>query len=482
MPSEKLKLVAIGAAPTSLGFAYRLNELIAEGNEEAKNVELTILEQESVPGGLSCTVKDDKGFLWDMGGHITFSHNFPYYEKATRWAVDDWNQLQRNCLVDMNYLFDQEGIHLVPYPAQFAVPLFPEDIKRQCMADLKQRYENPVENSQPANFEEWILQHFGPTILSCFFKPYTRKVWTVDTAKMSPNWVGTRVAKLPQEKLESLCAMNTEELEKADFGWGPNASFSFPTYGGTGAVWKQMADKLPQKWFNLNSRVVDVDHRQKQLSYMDTKSQEVRQMKYDALINTAPIDLLVKQTGVCPELQLDHNQVFIVGVGLKLPIPEDMRAFTWLYFPDPKVPFYRVTFLSRYGEVTPDSEQYWSVMCECARTPDDTITEEEIRDQAVEGLITKSIIKRDQIVSIYSTRLPYGYPIPSISRDSELARAHKALESNSIYSRGRFGGWKYEVSNQDHCFIQGKELADRLILGESEKLYRTGVIAVEKRG
>lgn len=54
--------------------------------------------------------------------------------------------------------------------------------------------------------------HFGPTILETFFKPYTKKVWTVDTAKMSANWVGTRVAKLPQEKLESLCAMDKQEL------------------------------------------------------------------------------------------------------------------------------------------------------------------------------------------------------------------------------------------------------------------------------
>lgn len=29
---------------------------------------------------------------------------------------------------------------------------------------------------------------------------------------MSPGWVGTRVAKLPQEKLESLCSMDSKEL------------------------------------------------------------------------------------------------------------------------------------------------------------------------------------------------------------------------------------------------------------------------------
>lgn len=33
------------------------------------------------------------------------------------------------------------------------------------------------------------------------------------------------MAKLPQEKLEELCAMDAEELKHADFGWGPNAQF-----------------------------------------------------------------------------------------------------------------------------------------------------------------------------------------------------------------------------------------------------------------
>lgn len=121
-------------------------------------------------------------------------------------------------------------------------------------------------------------------------------------------------------------------------------------------------------------------------------------------------------------------QVFIVGVGLRKPMTEFLEKFTWLYFPDPNVPFFRVTILSRYGEVspfflfqiviclfqvTPDSEKYWSVMCECARPIDDPVTEEEIVQQAIDGLVVKSMIKREAIESVYSTTLHYGYPIPT---------------------------------------------------------------------
>ncbi|KAL6737371.1 hypothetical protein Aduo_011020 [Ancylostoma duodenale] len=474
-----MRIVCIGAAPTGLGAAFRLNELIQEKNENAEDVEMVILEKEAYAGGLSCTVKDEKGFLWDMGGHITFNHNFPYYEKAVKWAVDEWNSLQRNCMVDMNYLYDTPGIHLVPYPAQFAVPLFPEEIKQDCLKDLKERYESEPEGT-PENFDDWVLKHFGPTILDVFFKPYTKKVWTVEPAKMSPNWVGTRVAKLPQEKLEELCAMNQEELANADFGWGPNSCFTFPKYGGTGNVWNSMAKKLPKDWFRFNTKVVGINPGAKCLQYVSGDSSEVKELDYDILLNAAPIDLLVKETKLCPEINVDHNKVFIVGVGLEKPMTEFLEKFTWLYFPDRNVPFFRVTILSRYGEVTPDGNKYWSVMCECARPIDDPITEEEVVKQAIDGLVIKSMIQREKIVSVYSTTLEYGYPIPTPARDPELARAHRELEKHSIYSRGRFGGWKYEVSNQDHCFIQGKEFIDRVVLNEPEKLYKTGL--AERQG
>src|SRR6185436_11505443 len=75
---------------------------------------------------------------------------------------------------------------------------------------------------------------------------------------------------------------------------------------------------------------------------------------------------------------------------------------------------------------------------------------------------------RKDIVSTWVFHAPYSYPTPSVERDSILSTVIPYLEQHGIYSRGRFGMWKYEVSNTDHTLMQGVELVNRLMLGEAE--------------
>lgn len=72
---------------------------------------------------------------------------------------------------------------------------------------------------------------------------------------------------------------------------------------------------------------------------------------------------------------------------------------------------------------------------------------------------------RDKIVSRFHRRLEHGYPTPFYGRDELCQPIFKTLEEKGIYSRGRFGAWKYEVSNQDHTMMQGVEAADHIMFG-----------------
>lgn len=58
-----------------------------------------------------------------------------------------------------------------------------------------------------------------------------------------------------------------------------------------------------------------------------------------------------------------------------------------------------------------------------------------------------------------------GYPTPSLGRDAVLKEALPWLKRHGIWSRGRFGSYKYEVANQDHSLMLGVEAVDNMLFG-----------------
>jgi hypothetical protein len=89
----------------------------------------------------------------------------------------------------------------------------------------------------------------------------------------------------------------------------------------------------------------------------------------------------------------------------------------------------------------------------------DTVVEECLRAFVEDRLLPD----RGQVCSVAYKFLPQGYPTPFLGRDAVVDPALRRFEEAGIFSRGRFGAWKYEVANQDHSFAQGYECAERLL-------------------
>ncbi|SYZ64647.1 hypothetical_protein (plasmid) [Leishmania braziliensis MHOM/BR/75/M2904] len=67
-----------------------------------------------------------------------------------------------------------------------------------------------------------------------------------------------------------------------------------------------------------------------------------------------------------------------------------------------------------------------------------------------------------------------GYPIPFVGRNELLEEVQPVLrDTYKIYSRGRFGAWRYEVANQDHSMMQGVEAVGHIFHGTDEVTVNT---------
>ncbi len=448
------RIIIVGAGPTGLGAAYLLNKL------GYKN--WAIYEKEDKVGGLSSSFKDKKGFTWDIGGHVMFSNIEKFNSLADLLLGDHFISHERESWIRMMGRW-------IPYPFQNNIRHLSRIKVLQCLLGLIQTQQN---TKKITNFKDWILKTFGQGIAENFMFPYNFKVWAFPLTIMDYGWIAERISPVSIEKI-----IENIIMEINDTGWGPNNQFKFPLYGGTGGFFNCFKPFVKNNFYCCHqAKSIDIDSQV--ITFNNGKTD-----CYDFLINTAPIDLFVqllhsqkedmervhKQAG-----KLLHNGVYIVGIGLKKHM-ESTKC--WVYFPDENIPFYRMTYFSNYspnnvpfGDIT----TYSSLMCEVSFSSYKYVSESEVIDSVIQGLITAKILGNDdknKIISTWKYKADYAYPVPSIGRDDVLVEIQTILERNRIYSRGRFGAWKYEIGNMDHSVMMGMEVVNRILFKKQEQIW-----------
>jgi protoporphyrinogen oxidase len=210
-------------------------------------------------------------------------------------------------------------------------------------------------------------------------------------------------------------------------------------------------------------------------------------MSVDYLAESMKNDELVKLSK-----GLFYSTTHVIGVGIRGERPERIGDKCWLYFPEDNCPFYRATIFSNYspnnqpqaskklatqqladGSKPKSTEQkegpYWSIMLEVSESSMKAVDQDNLLKDCIQGLINTEMLKpSDEIVSTYHRRFDHGYPTPSLEREGVLKELLPKLQAMDIWSRGRFGSWRYEVGNQDHSFMLGVEAVDSIVNGSVE--------------
>ena len=646
-----MTVLVLGAGPSGLGAATRLQQrsrrraaaaaAVAAGRQAAPPVppqpdnDWLLVEAAPEPGGLARTERTPEGFLFDMGGHVIFSH-WEYFdcavdagleaearataeaamaaaaeaapaastaselvarvhlssgspaaaaiikakaeqeqqgeeqeEEEERWQIAAplpadaaaattttpppppshplWNVHQR-----VSYVWIRG--RWVAYPFQNNLAALPLEDQARCLEGLAEaqcrraadeavaaatetRGATTTTLMTPATFDDWILRHLGKGIADMFMRPYNFKVWARAPRHMSSSWLGERVAAPDFSR-----ALRNALHRREDAGWGPNAVFRFPREGGTGAIWRGLARRLPQNKQRYGDAAVSVDVARREVVFASG-----RRVRYRAMVSTLPLDRMVGMCGRGDLAEgLEYSSTHVVGVGVRLrrideggkegggasgcpssPSSPSSSSSSrscplgnkcWMYFPEDDCPFYRATVFSNYAEGNcppahaelptlcladgssigggdDDSDNsstitgpYWSLMFEVSESQEKpvdcsptfcctptraggdatttTTTTTKLWPRIVldtlRGAVATGLLRADdEIVSLSHTRLERGYPTPTLARDAALARALPWLRDEArVWSRGRFGAWRYELGNQDHALVQGVEAVD----------------------
>ncbi len=464
---RKVKVLIAGAGPCGLGAALEMQESGAGGAED-----FLIVDRSRRPGGWASSRTTAEGFTFDFGGHVLFPHKhylrFAHLlEKLPiRWAS---SVPERGVQVQGRFL---------PYPAQRNLQRLPPGKMALAFGSvLLQRLRGGSEQpeGEGGDLGSYLLGRFGGYLTSILMGPLNRKQWAHAPEKLTDVWVKHRSGSTTRNvaDIELGRMVRNLLLGRDDPGWTAETRVTYPAEGGSGAIWDTVARAIPAEKMLLGVGIESVSLADKTalLSTGET-------VAWEQMISTMPLDVLLRSVPERPELAEQAGRFVrarsrLFGFGVRGRLPERYAGLHSCQVTDADVPFWRVNFPTTVSRGN-GPEGCYSILCEVSEPAGEPARDAgELRAAVEESLFRMGLLDREgvEVISRWEYAIEHGYPVPFLGRDALLGEVQPVLEAAGVYSRGRFGTWRYEISNQDHAFMQGVEVVRRILFRMPEETY-----------
>jgi protoporphyrinogen oxidase len=437
--------VIIGAGPAGLTAAYMLVK---------RGVASTILEADSVVGGISRTVERD-GYRFDIGGHRFFTKVTP---------VDDlWFEilgadefLQRPRMSRILYRGKLYDYPLVPMNA--LKNLGPVEATR-CVASYASARVRPPQDQ--SNLEGFFVARFGWRLYRHFFKTYTEKLWGVPATEITSDWGGQRVKdmSLMRAGIDALTPKRIKNRKnKSQQSTSLIEEFNYPKYG-PGQMWQKAAEIVGDAGTKIvfNSKVTGV-HLENGRAVAVTAETDGVPSRYDAanVISSMPMGALLKAMDPKPPAEViaaADGLTYRDFITVSLVLPQEYSfPDNWIYIHDPGVGVGRIQnfgswspYLVKEGRACLGLEFFVNEGDSMWTKPD-----EELVEQAKHELQRLGLGDASKVEAGYVVRMPKAYPVydEHYVRNVDVMREWIAENCPNVYPVGRNGMHRY--NNQDH--------------------------------
>lgn len=452
---NKPNVVVLGAGVGGLAAGYFLSR--------TGKYQVTVLEKESTIGGLCASFEHD-GFILDYGAHKLYS--------VIPGILDEIRTLMGDRLVQLpkkNRIF-LDG-HLVDYPLQLgnlAKVLGPVRFLRLGWGYAVELVRSLFIRRQPKSYEEYIVRRFGRPTYELVFEPLADKVWG-DPANLHPEMARTR---LPSSgAMDLILKLVGLRKETAD----TNAEFFYYPRAGFGDWPQALAEAIRATGSEV---LLGVDIKGLELQGSEVKNAKSiyqgveHKFPCDILISSLPLPLIGRMvfnesdpefTQAVEGLQFRHLILVYLTLNRHM-VLEDQ----WIFFPQRNVVFSRIFEQKQMNpELGPSDKTVITADFTAAEGSQLwNLSDEQLKDQVIEGLVKTGFIKRDQVIGHHVIRRKNFYPRYDLEYARKMKLVSRKLQAvSNLLTTGRIGMYNY--NNSDHCADMGRFIADHLVLGEN---------------
>ena len=428
-------IVVLGSGMAGFGAAFRLH---------SEGVTPVMYDKNNHYGGHTASFRNDSGFLFDIGPHISFTKD-PRIQTLFAESVD---QQFETLPISLNNYW--RG-HWPKHPVQLHLHGLPEDVVVKVISDFveeRQKPEQPVKN-----YADWLISSFGRSFAELFPMQYTRKYHLTTAENMSTDWLGPRIYRPSlEEVLRGALSPSAPHVHYI-------THFRYPSAGG---FINYLNKFLPMGNLKLNHELISVDPRAKLLRFSNGHS-----ATYDGLVSSVPLPDLIRMIEGAPHDVLEASQrlacstCVLVNLGVDR---ENLSEAHMTYFYDEDICFTRLGFphMLSARNAPPatgniQAEVYFSKKYKPLLDSPEAWIEPVIRDLRRTGLLRES----DRVLSKAAMLLPYANIIFDLDRAAALKIVHGYLDDLGIAYCGRYGDWGYMWT--DESFKSGELAAERAL-------------------
>jgi protoporphyrinogen oxidase len=405
----------------------------------AEGIRPVVYDRNYYYGGHTASFRDKKGFLFDLGPHISFTKDPRIQDLFAKYVDQKYEAVQ----VKLNNYW--RGLRLT-HPVQLHLNGLPKDLIVEIISDFVK--EHAVER-KIANYEDWLIASYGKKFAELFPMQYTRKYHLTTAANMTTNWLGPRMYRPSLEEM----------LKGALAPWTPDVhyitNFRYPTNGGFVSYLKDLPGIADLR---LGHELVAVDPRKRELRFANGAA-----TRYDSLVSSVPLPELVPMIAGAPADVVEASEKLAcstcvlvnVGVGRS-----DLSEAQITYFYDQDICFTRLSF--------PHMLSATNVPAGCGSIQAEVYFSEKYRpltqspealiDQVIADLRKSNTLRdRDEVLTRHATVVRYANVIFDLDRTAALETVHGYLDEIGIKYCGRYGDWGYMWT--DESFISGERAA-----------------------